>query len=149
MRKITLIASIISLLMISVPLVFAGTGNLRISPEWPTENGNPADFSIWVEGGDGTSNDVNILLILTEACYNNISDGIAFTITGDDALSVTLSKPTDFIEVTIAGGTTIPTSGTTPGACYQSESVKDHFNDMLDESLETGDKLYYAMAPMI
>lgn len=133
-----------ALLLISFPVVMAGTGSLRISPEWPTMVASPADFSVWCQGG--ISYDVEILLVLTEDCYNSLADSNAVVI-ANSGPDVVFDK-SDFTGVSGMGGVYVPPSGTTNGARYTVSSLKDHLDLGLPEALDSDDVIYWAMKPL-
>ena len=134
---------ILSLLLISIPCVMAGTGSLRISPEWPTMLESPADFTVWCQ--NGISYDVEILLVITESCHENIgTNGIVIENTGSD---VVFAKG-DFTGVSGTGGVYVPPTGTTNGARYTVASLKDHLDQGLPEALESDDVIYWAIKPI-
>ena len=134
----------VSLLLISFPCVMAGTGSLRISPEWPTMVASPADFSVWCQSG--TSYDVEILLVMTESCWNSLPDTNAVVI-ANSGPNVIFNKA-DFTGVSGSGGVYVPPSGTTNGARYTVASLKDHLDLGLTEPLESDDVIYWAMKPI-
>ena len=127
------------LLLVSIPCVMAGTGGLRISQSWPIMTETPATFTIWTQNAD--SYDVNILLIATQECYDDMTTGVEVTF---DTTTVNILKG-DFNLITGSGGVYVPLSGTTNGARYTVASLKDHLDFGLDEALESGDTIYWAM----
>jgi hypothetical protein len=143
MKKYIMLA--MCLMLISIPCVMAGTGNLRIDPEWPTMVASPAEFTVWCESG--SSYDVNILLVMTESCYDSLPDTEAVIVESGGSPLVTFNK-LDFQPVTGMGGVYIPDSGTTNGARYQVSALKDHLDYGLSEPLESSDPIYWDMKPL-
>ena len=143
MKKYILLA--LSLLLISVPVVMAGTGSLRISPYWPTMVDTPAEFTVWCQSG--ISYDVEILLVMTEECYASFPDTGAVVITQGVTTLATFDKA-DFAMLTGMGGVYVPPSGATNGARYQVSALKDHLDLGMPEPLESDDAIYWSMAPI-
>jgi len=139
MKKYIILFMILSL--ISIPCVMA-QGLLRIDPYWPTTVASPADFTIWCQAG--SSYDVNILLVVTEDCYNSMPGTGAVEIEYDGSTIVTFNKGA-FQPVTGMGGVKVPPSGTTIGANYTVAALKDHLDYGLPEPLESDDTIYWAM----
>jgi hypothetical protein len=143
MKKYVMLS--ILLLLFSIPYVMAGTGSLRISPEWPIMVPSPADFTIWCQ--DGTSYNVNILLIITESCYFSMQTTGAVIVEYGGSELVAFDKD-DFKPVTGMGGEYVPPSGTTEGGRYTVASLKDHLDLGLSDLLESDDIIYWAMKPI-
>ena len=133
---------IIALLLVSVPCVMApATGGLRISPQWPIMVGSPATFPVWAQSAD--SYDVNVLLVTTQECF----DDLGSVVVSYDTFMATLDQG-DFTGVTGMGGVYVPTSGATTGARYTVASLKDHLDYGLSEALESDDTIYWALVPI-
>lgn len=145
MRKSILLISSLCVLAILVPSVLAGTGSLRISPQWPVMVESPADFTIWCQSG--SSYDVNILVIVTEECQTSmpLNDAVIVKYGG---ITVASFDQGEFTPVTGMGGVYVPPSGTTNGARYTVASLKDHLDEGLIEPIEADDTIYWAMAPL-
>jgi len=133
------------LLLISIPCVMAGTGSLRISPEWPTMVASPADFTVWCQ--DGISYDVNILLVMTDSCHDSLPGTDAVVVEDDGGIVITTFGSGDFTGVTGMGGVYVPDDATT-GARYTVSSLKDHLDLGLSEPLESDDTIWWAMKPL-
>ena len=135
-----------ALLIVSVPSVIAGTGGLRISPQWPIMVSSPATFTIWAQSAD--SYDVNILLVITQECFDGMPISPATSVGlqyGGPLIGFTKD---DFTGVTGMGGVNVPPGETTPGARYTVASLKDHLDFGLSEALESDDTIYWAMASL-
>ncbi len=148
MRKYLLL--LISLFAISAPTVMAvSTGGLRISPQWPIMVSNPATFTIWAQSAP--SYDVNVLLVTTQECYNDMDDAAMYTVVIEyEAGSSSVGIPkAAFTEVSGMGGVVVPPSGTTPGAAYTVASLKDHLDYGLSEELDADDIIYWAIVPLV
>jgi hypothetical protein len=131
------------LMLIAIPTVMAQTGSLRISPSWPLAVESPADYDVWSQGG--SSYDVNVLLVVTEECYDGMPDPPTSAITIEhDGYTLEILK-TDFMAVTDGY---VPPSGTTEGARYQVSALKDHLDYGLSEPLGPEDTIYWVMAPL-
>ena len=142
MKKYIILA--MAVLLISIPCVIAGTGSLRIDPQWPTMVESPAQFQVWCQSG--TSYDVEILLIITESCYESLPTTSSVVIANSGS-NVIFDK-IDFKGVSGMGGVYVPPSGTTTGARYTVASLKDHLDEGLSEALESEDTIYWAMKPI-
>jgi len=142
MRKFVLIA--LAMVLLIVPSVKAGTGNIRIDPTWPVMLESPATFEIWVEGGAAESNDPNILLVMTEACWDGLTGNVEVSWSGG---SVSFMKG-DFTPVQV-NSDKVPPSGTTEGACYTVASLKDHLDEGLSVPLSADDTIYWAMSDFL
>jgi len=137
---------IMALLLISIPCVMAQTGGLRISPALPIMVESPATFTVWAQSAD--SYDVNVLLVVTEECYDGMPDHPAVVVAVDyDTTPLEFTK-NDFIGVTGMGNVKVPPSGTTMGANYTAAALKDHLDYGLSEPLESDDTIYWAMGPL-
>jgi hypothetical protein len=132
--------------LVSIPCVMAGTGSLKISPEWPTMVASPADFTVWCQ--NGISYDVNILLVMTDSCHASLPSTDGVVVEDDVGTPIVSFGYGDFTGVTGMGGVYVPDSGTTPGARYVVSSLKDHLDLGLSEPLESDDKIWWAMKPL-
>ena len=145
MRKTLAVCSVLILLAM-ISSANAETGTIRIeTPEgeyWPVMLGSPADFDIWVEGAGNPSNNPNILLVMTEASWNGLTNvvvtwsGGSATFTSGDFTSA--QKNSDKIP-----------PGTTNGGCYTVASLKDHLSYGLSEPISSGATIYWAMKPFL
>jgi hypothetical protein len=147
MKKYVMFAMILGLMLI--PCAMAGTGNLNIDPRWPAMVESPANFTIWVGGGSAVACNVQVLLVMTEDCYNGLplSPDVAVEVSwpGDSIEFI----QTDFSGVTGAGGVNIPDSGTTNGANYNAANLKSHLSEGLSTPLEAEDWIYWDMKPIL
>ena len=137
-RKNKLIIVLLTLTIISLPalVVFAPpTGGLRIDPPLPYMSDTIAEFEVWAQSAD--SYDVNILLIITEECYNGMPSAPTVAVSVDYDSSLAQFTKADFAS---ASSGFVPPSGTTPGARYTVASLKDH--------IDTSGDIYWAMKPL-
>jgi hypothetical protein len=145
MRKIIPVCSVLALL-IMISSANAETGTIRIETAdgeyWPVMLESPADFEIWVEGAGNPTNNPNILLVMTEASWNGLTNvvvtwsGGSATFTSGDFMSA--QKNSDKIP-----------PGTTSGGCYSVASLKDHLSYGLSEPISAGATIYWAMKPFL
>lgn len=148
-KKFVLVA--LALMLVTVSSVKAGgTGTIRIDPYWPAMQGPSADFEIWV-----TSSDVyepNVLLVMTEGCYNGLTDNVVVSWSHDGGGSVSFG-PFAGADYSFTGVTTnsehVPPTGTTEGARYTVASLKDHLSYDLSVPLSSTDTIYWAMGPFV
>lgn len=141
-NKKTLTALLALTLMFStyIAAVWAGTGSIRIDPPLPYMNGNPADFTIWVQGKDDACDPI-IFLVMTESSYLGLQDGATVEWDGGSA---TLGP----WHMEDTNGDKVP-PGTSKGAGYTVGSLKDHLDTsgpiywdtarILGDSIETGE----------
>ena len=123
------------LLLISVPIVAAQTGGLRISPQWSVMVAPEYTFEVWCQ--TGTAYDVQVLLVITEDCYNGMDPGNVVTV---DA--VTPITKADFTAVSLNSLKVPPSS--TDG--YTVASLKDHIDEGLATPLTSTDTIYWALS---
>jgi hypothetical protein len=128
-----ILVAALTLLTISTP-VFGQTGSLRIDPPLPTMTGSPADFDIWAQSG--TANDPHIFLVITEACFDGLSEDVTVSGGGD---SVTVLE-TDWVGPLTTNGDKYP-PGASEGAGYTVASLQDH--------LGTDGPIYYAFKSIL
>lgn len=146
MRKLKLtLALAIMLAATTVPFAKAETGTIRIEPALPLMIASPANFKISVQGAGDPTYEPNILLVMTEACYNGWSTGqVQVSWTGG---SIGFDK-TDFTYVEDHSGSTfVPPSGTTHGARYTVATLKTKLNYPIEEPIEG--RIYWVMAPFL
>ncbi len=115
-----LLLTVLTLLSTTIP-VFAGTGSIRIDPPLPEMSASPADFEIWTQSDVAT--DPHIFLVITEACYNGLTDDTTGNWSGGD---ITIVKG-DWNGPESNNGDKLP-PGTSPGAGYTVASLKDHLD---------------------
>jgi len=137
-QKIISLLPIIAFMALFITVVYAGTGGIRIDPPLPTGTESPASFNIWVQGKD-EANDPHILLVITESCYQGLSDIEDVVVSWPTLQSVNIVKPTDWTMETVNSVKVPP--GTTSGAGYTVASLKDH--------LDTTGPIYYAIKPIL
>ena len=145
MRRIVLIALVATLVLVTIPSVKAQTGTIRIGPDiWPIMLESPADFEIWVQGAGNPTSEPNILLAMTEDCWEGLTGKIVVSWTGG---SVDFMKA-DFAAVQV-NGEKVPSSGTTNGACYTVAALKDHLSYGLSVPISKEETIYCAMKPFL
>jgi hypothetical protein len=127
-----------ALLLVSVPCVMAGTGGLRISETWPVMVESPSTFTVWAQSAEAY--DVNILLVITQECLDNMGSGVTLNF-GSTPITVTSFEAAD--------DQFVPESGTTNGARYTVASLKDHLDYGLPEPLDKDDTIYFALVPLV
>ena len=143
MRKFVLLA--LALMLVIIPSVSArATGTIRIDPVWPVMLGSPADFEIWVQGAGNPTSEPNILLAMTEACWEGLTGNIVVSWSGG---SVIFTKE-EFTAVQV-NGNKVPPLGTTKGACYTVASLKDHLSYGLSVPISKTETIYWAMQPFL
>lgn len=138
-RKLRLksIAAITFVLMLAtVSCVSAeGVGTIRISPALPLMLSSPADFEIWVQPSADPTLNPHIFLVMTESCYNELSDSVPTTVTWSGISSpVNIAKG----EWQVASDNSLKLPAGAPlksGVGYTVASLKDH--------LGTTDPIYW------
>jgi len=139
-RRLALTALVATLVLVTIPGVKAQTGTIRIGPTiWPIMLESPADFNIWVQGAGNPTSKPNILLAMTEDCWEGLTGKIVVNWTGG---SVEFMKA-DFAAVQV-NGDKVPPSGTTEGACYTIASLKDHLSYGLSVPINSTETIYWA-----
>jgi len=142
-RKFVLLA--LALMLVIIPSVSArATGTIRIDPVWPVMLESPADFEIWVRGAGNPTSNPNILLAMTEDCWEGLTGNIVVSWSGG---SVIFTKE-EFTAVQV-NGNKVPPSGTTKGACYTVASLKDHLSYGLSEPITSTETIYWAIKPFL
>jgi hypothetical protein len=126
--KSYLIVIVMTLLSISIP-VLGQTGSIRIDPPLPEMSSSLADFEIWAQSG--VANDPHILLVITEACYDELTGNSVVNWTG----GFSTIKISDWNGPESSNNDKFPL-GTTNGANYTVASLQDH--------LDTDDPIYWA-----
>ena len=138
MKKYVILSMV--LLLISVPIVAAQTGGLRISPQWSVMVEPEYTFEVWCE--TGTAYDVQVLLVITEDCYNGMADGNVVTV---DA--VTAITKADFTAGAVSLNSLKVPPSSTDG--YTVASLKDHLDEGLATALTSTDTIYYALSDVV
>jgi len=131
----SILLSICAIALMTV-MVYAGTGSIRIDPPLPDGRMSPAEFEIWVQG-KSEANEPHILLVITESCYQGLSEVEDVVSWNGDSESVTIPK-NGWTKETVNNVKVPP--GTTSGAGYTVASLKDH--------LGTDGPIYYAFVPL-
>jgi len=134
LKKYFILSMII--LMFSFPVVMAQTGGLRIDPAWPVMVESEHTFDVWCQ--TGTAYDVQVLLVVTQECY----DGMPATGAVVDVDAVTSLEKSDFTGVSL-NSLTVPTLSTNG---YTVASLKDHLDEGLATALTSTDTIYYALS---
>jgi len=145
LKKLGLLLLSLALLLVAVPCVKAQTGTIRIDPVWPIMLASPADFEIWVEGAGDPTSSPNVLLAMTEGCYNGWTAGNVVVSWGG---SVNFAKA-DFTGVTDNSLKVPDSSVAEEGARYTVASLKDHLSYGLSVPLSATDTIYWAMKPFL
>jgi len=137
MKKLVLVALILALGTVSIAHA-AGTFTIRIDPYWPTMVASPATFETWVQGGSGDAYDLHVLVVITQECYDGLSDDVVL----DDGLGPVNIAKGDFDDVT-DNSEKVP-----PGheAQYTVAALKDHLDEGLSVPLSASDTIYWALA---
>lgn len=128
---------LLSAIILIVP-VFGGTGLIRIDPAIPRVISSPADFTIWVQGGD-TAYNPHIFLVMTQTSYNSFSGDVKVAWVDGVAGYVNLSKGVDWTKA--SGSSKLP-PGTTTGAGYNIATLKSHLSG-------TTEDIWWAFAPIL
>jgi len=138
MKKYSIVPLV--LLLALVPSVVAAGGDLlRIDPYWPTMVDNPGVFEIWCNSG--VSYDVEIHLVVTEACYADMDASDAVVVEYMGSVVASFDKG-DFTGVTNNGDKVPPVVG------YTVASLKDHIDEGLAVPLGESDTIYWDMKPL-
>jgi hypothetical protein len=133
-------------MLLMVPGVMApATGSIRIDPALPVMVASPADFEVWAQPGGDPSNYPNILLAMTQECYDGLSGSVGVTWSGGSA---SFAKA-DFTAVTNNGDKVPSALLAEEGTRYTVASLKDHLSMGLSEPLEATDTIYWAMKPFL
>jgi len=143
-NKMLLLFAII-LVVTAVPLAKAETGTIRIGPEdkqWPVMTESPADYEVWVQGAGDPTYEPNILLVMTEACFDGLTGDVEVSWTGG-SLTFTADNWTAVEDLSER----VPPSGTTSGASYTVASLRTHLNYPLDVPIDG--PIYWAMGPFV
>lgn len=140
MKRIIWTAVILGVLLIgAVPVFAAGnsTGGIRISPALPVMVQSPATFETWLQPPPASpSTDPNIVLVMTKACYDELSGNVDVTWTGG---STSFAKNV----FTAANTGYVPPSGTTDGGRYTVASLQDHIG------VPHSENVYYVYGPFL
>jgi hypothetical protein len=139
MKKYLMFA--MALLLISIPCVMAPVGVLRISPMWPVMVGPSYTFEVWSQ--DAATYDVRVLLVISQDCYDGMSDGNVVTVA--DTNSDTITKADFTANAVMLNSAEVPTGATNP---YTVASLKDHL-DYGGDTIEADDTIYWALSEII
>ena len=138
MKKYVILGMV--LLLISIPVVMANvTASPRISPLWSTMVESPYTFDVWAQTGDVY--DVQVLLVITQECYDGMLDGNVVTVD----LVTALTKADFTANAVILNSANVPTGATNP---YTVASLKDHL-DYGGDTIEPGDTIYWALSEVV
>jgi len=137
MKKIVLIALILALGTVSIAHAGVPTYPIRIDPFWPTMSASPATFETWVQAGSNDAYDPQILVVITQECYEDLSD-VDLTY---DTTTVSIPKG-DFNPVADNSASVPPTASSN----YQVAALKDHLDEGLSIPLSASDTIYWALA---
>jgi len=148
LKKLGLLLSL-ALLLVAVPYVNAQTGTIRIDPVWPIMLASPADFEIWVEGAGDPTHDPNVLLVMSQGCYDGLTGDVVVSWTWPSSDSVTFSKAAFGANAVSDNSAKVPPTGTTEGGCYTVASLKDHLDEGLSVPLSADDTIYWAMSDFL
>lgn len=141
-------AMAITVVLATVPFAYAGnaTGTIRLGPNvWPVSVASPAYFEVWVEGAGDPTYDPQVLLVMTEDCWNGLAGDVVVNWTGG---LVSFNKMTNFTGVT-SNSANVPPSGTTSGARYTVASLKDHLSYGLNPPISSTETIYWAMGAFL
>ena len=141
MRKFVLLALV--LMVVIIPSVKA-MGTIRIDPAWPVMLESPVDFTIWVNGAGNPTSEPNVFLVMTEACWDNLTGDVVVS-WSDGFVSFTNE---DFIPAQL-NSDKLPPTNTTEGASYTVASLKDHLSCGLSEPISSTETIYWAIKPFL
>jgi len=110
---------------------------------------SPADFEIWVEGAGDPTHDPNVLLVMSQGCYDGLTGDVVVSWTWPSSDSVTFSKAAFGANAVSDNSAKVPPTGTTEGGCYTVASLKDHLSYGLSVPLSATDTIYWAMKPFL
>ena len=139
MNKFRLTALLlISLCLAAAPIVLASapTGNIIITPPWPTKQSTPASLQISVVKPADPTYDPHVFLVMTPACYNGLTDVIVEWTNG----SITLQKSNFTL---LQGNGVKAPSDTISEKQYTRASLADHLG------LSGSSNVYCAMASFL
>jgi len=148
LKKLGLLLSL-ALLLVAVPYVNAQTGTIRIDPVWPIMLASPADFEIWVEGAGDPTHDPNVLLVMSQGCYDGLTGDVVVSWTWPSSDSVTFSKAAFGANAVSDNSAKVPPTGTTEGGCYTVASLKDHLSYGLSVPISASETIYWVYGPFL
>lgn len=139
MNKLAILMLLVSISLAVTPTVFAGASSsiIVISPQWPITQNTPATFNISTTPASDPTYDPHILLVMTVACYDGLSN-VEISWTGG---SVTFTK-SDFALISGSPPPKVP-SDTVSENQYTRSSLADHLGLPGDSSV------YWAMKPFL
>lgn len=121
----------------SITCVAAKAASPRISPQWSVMVGTSYTFDVWAQNADVY--DVQVLLVITQECFDGMADGTVVTLNG-----IPVAK-SDFTEEMV-NSANVPPSAAVP---YQASSLKDHIDEGLSVPLGSEDSIYWALSPVV
>lgn len=139
MNKIILTTLLlVSLFLAAAPIAFAPapTGNIIITPPWPTKQNTPATLQISVVQPADPTYDPHVFLAMTPTCYNGLTDVIVAWTGG----SITFQKSNFTL---LQGNGVKAPSDTISEKQYTRSSLADHLG------LPGSSNVYYAMAAFL
>jgi len=135
-----------------------GVGTIRIDPAFPIMLSSPAEFEIWVQPSADPTNEPHIFLVMTESCFNGLSDTIPLTVTWTGAGSPLTIAKGEWNGPETDNGKKLPDSvPIEDGVGYTVASLKDHlgttgpiywaFESFLDGALTQTHKQFNVTLP--
>lgn len=140
MKKFVLIAMILVLGTVAIAHAGVPTYPIRIDPFWPTMVASPATFETWVQAGSNDAYDPQILVVITQECYDGLTD-----VELDNGLpgTVTILKAAFTPNAVSDNSASVPP---TASSNYQVAALKDHLDEGLSIPLSASDTIYWALA---
>jgi len=126
----------ISIILLSIPIVHAGVGSLRIDPPFPVKTATPAVFDIYHQMLAGIAYDPHIFLVISESCF--------LALTGDTVVSWSgVSSPVTVEIGDWLGPYDENSAGLPPTAspAYNVATLQSH--------IPTSDPVYYIFEPIL
>jgi hypothetical protein len=139
MKKLAILMLLVSLSLIVIPTVFAKVNSsiIVITPQWPLTQNTPATFNISTTPASDPTYAPHILLVMTVACYNGLTN-VEVSWTGG---SVTFAK-SDFTLISGSPPPKIPADSISEKQ-YTRSSLADHLG------LPGESSVYWAMKPFL
>jgi len=139
MKKLAILMLLVSLSLIVIPTVLAKVNSsiIVITPQWPLTQNTPATFNISTTPASDPTYDPHILLVMTVACYNGLTN-VEVTWTGG---SVTFAK-SDFALISGSPPPKVPPDTASENQ-YTRSSLADHLG------LPSNSSVYWAMKPFL
>ncbi len=139
MKKLAILMLLVSISLVVTPTVFAGASSsiIVISPQWSITQNTPATFNISTTPASDPTYDPHVLLVMTVACYNGLTN-VEIAWTGG---SVTFAK-SDFALISGSPPPKVPSDAVSENQ-YTRSSLADHLGLPGDSSV------YWAMKPFL